>query len=335
MSEILLNIHRGSVVENIIRGDLVVTDQNGRTIACCGQTDKLAYMRSAAKPIQALVGLDAGIVEAYDITEEELAVFCASHNGESFHVAAVRSVLHKIGLTEHDLRCGADYSYNSKIKAEMIKKGLKKSTLFNNCSGKHTLMLAVCQKKGWSIEDYYLPDHPLQQSILAKIAYYTGVDKQQITIGVDGCGVPVFAMPLVNMAMAYAKLANPAQMCLQEAAAAKKIVKAMTSYPHMIAGTGEFCTALMTATQGRIIGKKGSDGIYCSACLGGPAIAVKIEDGNMRALYPVMMSIYKQLELLSKNEQEALAPFAAWDNINCRGQKVGGAETVFRLEKYF
>ncbi len=334
MAEVLLHIYRGTLAENIIRGDIVVTDRQGQLMSGCGDIQKLTYMRSAAKPIQALVGVEAGVLEAYNIGQEELAIFCASHNGQSFHVAAVRSVLAKIGLREQNLLCGADYSFNPQIRAKMIEEGLAKSPLFNNCSGKHALMLAVCQKMGWSIDDYYLPEHPLQQAILAKVAFYAGLDKEQITIGVDGCGVPVFALPLINMAKAYAKLVNQHALSPREATAAKKIISAMAAYPHMIAGSGEFCTALMEVTKGRIIGKKGSDGVYCSACANGPAIAVKIEDGNMRALAPVMMSIYKQLQLLTKEEEQALSLFASWDNVNCRGQVVGSVKAVFSLQKY-
>lgn len=334
MSEVLLHIDRGSLTENIIRGDIAVVGQHGHLIAGCGDNQKLAYMRSAAKPIQALVGVKAGVLEAYDINQGELAIFCASHNGQPFHVAAVRSVLTKIGLSEQNLLCGAAYSLNPHIRAKMIEEGLAKSPLFNNCSGKHVLMLAACQKMGWGIEDYYLPEHPLQQAILAKVAFYADLDQEQITIGVDGCGVPVFAMPLINMAKSYATLINQQILPPAEAAAAKKIIDAMAAYPHMIAGSGEFCTVLMQVTKGRIIGKKGSDGVYCSACVGGPAIAVKIEDGNMRALAPVMMNIYKQLQLLTKEEEQALSSFVSWDNINCRGQVVGSTKTVFSLRKY-
>ncbi|MCL2817980.1 MAG: asparaginase [Clostridiales bacterium] len=335
MPEILLEISRGPLTENMIRGDVAVTDAEGAPLFHAGDPYKYTYMRSAAKPLQALSLLERGAAARFGFSLEEIAVMCSSHNAEDFHTEAVRSILAKIGLDESRLKCGASYSYgNPAVTESLIRRGLPKSPLFNNCSGKHSAMLALCVLEGYGLDDYYLPEHPAQQLIRQTVADCAGMKKEQLTVGIDGCGAPVFALPLHNMAYAYARLLNPHGFGTARAQAAAAVREAMTGFPRMVAGTGEFCTALTTAFESSLIGKKGADGVYCVG-LAAPAlgIAVKTEDGSLKWISSVVMSVLDQLGVLSSAQKRALGSFYFQDNLNCRGEKIGQISPVFTLQK--
>ncbi len=332
MAEGLVQITRGNLTENIIRGDIVVLDQNGHLNAVCGNSQKKAYLRSAAKPIQAIVAVREGVLEYFDITDEELAVMCASHIAEEVHIKAILSILQKISLDESALACGTDYSYDPELREKRIANHVQKRAVFHNCSGKHACMLAICKMKGWDTRTYYLPDHPVQQRILDEICNFSGLSRNQITVGIDGCGVPVFAMPLERMALMYANLAHP-NFSEDYAESCQRICKAMTTYPLMVAGTGQFASVVMQVSQGNILAKPGADGIFCSHIFDrGLSVAVKMEDGNGEVLSLVMMSVYQQLGVLNAQQLEALQSFACVNNKNCRGEVVGMKESIFELE---
>ncbi|MDR2712189.1 MAG: asparaginase [Clostridiales bacterium] len=333
MSDILVRISRGKIVENIIRGDLVVMDKQSSIVAKVGDPYKVTYVRSAIKPIQTSVILEQGIAERYGINDGEIAVMCSSHNAEDFHIRAVSSILEKIGLDESYLLCGAEYSLNPKIAERYIREGQPRRAINNNCSGKHACMLAIAMMEAADLSGYTKLKHPVQQKILQTVAAYCGMKPEDIIIGLDGCGVPVFGMPLYNMALSYINLGNPDLLERPRGDAVRRITQALAAYPLMIAGTGEFCSRLIEVTKGRIIGKKGADGIFCATLVnGGLALAVKLEDGNMLGLAPVVMSILKQLELVTKEESDRLAHFYIRDNINCQYDKVGEVRPVFDLE---
>lgn len=333
MCELLVEVTRGPLVENVHYGSLAVVDGTGKVVAYAGDPHYLSYMRSAAKPLQASAALESGAIDRFGISEAELAVMCGSHIGDSYHVEAVSGILRKIGLTEDAFTLGPDLSMSHRLREQRLAEGVAASCVFNNCSGKHACMLALCRDKGWDIRDYQRPDHPVQQLIRATVAAYSEMPADDIVIGVDGCGVPVFAMPLDHMARAYYNLANPAEkLPPTRAAAARRITAAMTRHPEMVAGHGMFCTALMTATKGRIVGKLGADAVYCCAPVDGElGIALKITSGNTAMLAPVMVRALTQLDLLSREEQAELTRFASFDNFNCQKDKVGATHAVFDL----
>ena len=333
MSEILINITRGNIIENIVRGDIVVINNQGELIAASGNPYKLSYMRSAAKPIQAAAIVERGVVNTFNLNSKELAVMCSSHIAGDYHIEVINSILDKIGLTEDDFQLGPDYSLNPQMREELIAKGIEKRKIFNNCSGKHASMLALCVKEGWDKKTYYLPGHPVQNIILDNMAYYTGVPKEDIIIGIDGCGVPVFGVPLFNMAWAYNRLVNHQNLAPEKTQVADMIISAMWDNPEMVSGRGEFTTALLEACKGHILGKIGADGVYCCTVKDGPSIAVKIEDGNGSVLPYVMVSILTQLEVLDKKEAKALQGFSTKNNINCREEIVGEIKPSFELSK--
>lgn len=327
----LIHVYRGALIENIIRGDIVVINEHAQIVNEIGNGHKVSYMRSSAKPLQASAVVEKGAISAFGIDNQELAIMCASHNGEDYHVKAVETILSKIGMVEDDLTLGADYSYNSKIREKMLKTDLPKRKLINNCSGKHAAMLALCKHLNLPKRNYNLPEHAVQQWILETVASYTGMLKEDIILGIDGCGVPVFAMPLYNMALGYLNLLNPDRLGEKRAMAARQIVAAMAQYPEMVAGNGEFCTELIRVTKGRLIAKKGADGIYCCAQKEGPALALKIEDGNMQVLPQVLLAALSQLGLLNFQEEHKLTEYVQSEIINCQGNVVGEKVTVFNF----
>lgn len=332
MSEILIKETRDPIVENIHRGDIVVVNGEGEKIAYLGEPYKLAYMRSAAKPFQAFAVLDCGAVDYFGLTEKELAVICGSHYAEDFHVLAVISILFKIGLDERYLQCGPSYSISSKVTMDYVKKGVEKKNVFHSCSGKQAGMLAIAAKEGYDARTYLDINNPVQQRILDVIAYFTEMDREKIIIGIDGCGAPVHGMPLINMAKAYMKLANPARVEEKYVGSLRKIGMIMTGYPEMIAGTGAFDTELMKVTRGRLVAKMGSDGIYCVGAMRKDiGIAIKIEDGNIKVLPSVVLETLKQLELISNDELEELKHFYTIDIKNNQGAKIGEIKPDFRL----
>lgn len=332
MSEILIEIRRGPIAENLIRGNAAIVGVDGQLLYRIGDPDYFTYMRSTAKPLQASAAVECGAIDHFKITDAELAVMCGSHIGDQYHIDALESILAKIGLSESDYTLGEDLSFSEELRRQRLVAKVSPRKIYNNCSGKHACMLAICRYMNWDYHAYQRPDHPVQLLIRKTVAKYAELSEDKLTIGTDGCGVPVFAMPLSRMARAYYNLANPANLPVGRALAANRITEAMGKYPQMVAGYGCFCTELMTATKGRIIGKLGADGVYCAAVLDGNiAIALKMEDGNMTTMPLAMMRILTELDLLSKEEKDQLAKFSAYDNYNCQGDKVGEIRAVFEL----
>ncbi len=332
MSEVLVHVTRGDLVENIHRGDAVIVKAGGEIVAEVGCPHKVTYMRSSAKPIQACTVIQSGAAEHFGLSEKEIAVICASHYAEDFHIEAVLSILKKIGLDEEAFLLGATYSLNDKITARFLREGKEKSKIYNNCSGKHAGMLALAMHMGYDIKSYDKPENPVQQMMLSTVAEFVGMKQEDIHIGIDGCGVPVFGMPIYNMALSYAKMADITSFEGARGVAVCKIIDSMTTYPEMVSGTGGFCSELMKATKGRIFGKLGADGVYCLGIRDkGIGLALKVEDGSAKALSCVVIEALKQLHELSDIELKALESFYIKENINTQGRKVGEMKTDFKL----
>lgn len=228
-----------------------------------GDPDKYTYWRSAAKPIQAFNVILSGAAEKYGFTDKELAIMCASHYGEKFHLETVQSILSKIGLTENHILGGTVTSLNSKYVLELASKQTELNPMYSDCSGKHAGKLSICQHKNYPLETYKELAHPVQQEILKVITDMCDVKKDDIAIGIDGCSVPVHALPLKNMALAYARLANPEGLASEYKDTSEKIFTAMNKHPEMISGTDGFCTDLIAETNNKLVGKVGAEGVYC------------------------------------------------------------------------
>lgn len=333
-SEILLHVTRGSLVESLHRGHLAVADASGGIKSAAGDPEAFIFARSSMKPIQALPVLESGAADAYGFTEEEIAILAASHNGEEFHTATVASMLGKLGLAANCLLCGPHAPYHGASAAKLAQSGLSPSELHNNCSGKHAGMLALSLRLGADIGTYMDREHPVQKRMLETVSKLSGYPAERIALGTDGCGVPVFGLPLNRLAAAYAQLGvlSRARDDSGLSAAARRIVAAIRAYPAQLAGTGRYDTRLIQVTQGRVIGKMGAEGVFAvSVPEAGLGLALKIEDGAQRALYPVVTEALLQLGWLTGEEGRLLAEFHRPVVRNWKGTEVGEILPVFKL----
>jgi len=254
-----------------------------------GDAESYVYARSSAKPFQAIPLVLSGATEAPGLTDEELAVACASHNGEEAHLAAVRSILKKARLSEKALQNGAHPPLYAPAAAELARSGEEPGVIHGNCSGKHAGMLAVCVRQGWESGSYRDPDHPLQRWILEIVSRFCGLDKDDILLSGDGCGVPAFGMPLKNLATGFARLATGERLPEDLAGAAERVRRAMWERPYMVAGTGRLDTAVMDGTD--LACKSGAEAVFCAGSPDGWGLALKISDGASRALRPAALAI--------------------------------------------
>jgi L-asparaginase II len=316
---------------------------DGSMVASLGDPEHVTFFRSSAKPFQALPLVISGAADYYGLTPEELALACGSHGGERKHVETVLAVLHKIGLSSEALECGAHAPYDPDAKKQLHDRHEAPTALHNNCSGKHAGMLALARFLGEDIPSYLQPGHPVQQKVLAIIGDFSGLPPESIPSGIDGCGVPTYALPLRVMAQMYARLIVPPaafDVALQDAC--RRIVTAMTAYPEMVEGTAEgesLDSALMAATDGRLVSKVGAEGVYtaavlpCEAWPAGLAVAMKIEDGDGagRARSPIVIELLRQLGILGARELDLLKAYTVPEVKNHRGKTVGRVQTSFML----
>ncbi|CAN5226367.1 asparaginase [soil metagenome] len=326
-SEILAHVIRGKTVESVHRGHFIVMDGNGNTVASAGNPKTVTYFRSACKPHQSIPLITSGAADAFGFTEDEIAMSCASHSGEPMHVEIVRRMLEKIGMAESDLRCGIHYPFSETESRRMQRAGESPTQLHNNCSGKHTGMLALAKHIGADVANYEDPAHRVQQRILRAIAEFTELPTETIAIGIDGCAVPNFAVPVEAMARSFINLIAPGKLHMAIQSAASRVVSAMLSYPELIGGTERFDTILMQAAHGRLISKVGADGVWlcgvlpCERYPSGLGIAIKIEDGD--DLYSRSVVAIELLRRLGVLAPDALADLSPMPIKNRRGDKVG------------
>ena len=254
-----------------------------------GDAGGFAYARSSAKPFQAIPLILSGAAGALGLTDEELAVACASHNAEEPHLAAVRSILQKARLSEGELQNGAHPPLYAPAAARLARSGEEPKPIHGNCSGKHAGMLAVCVHEGWETGSYRDPDHPLQRWILEIIARFCGLEREVILPGGDGCGVPAFGMPLENLATGFARLATGENLPDDLTEAAGRVRRVMREHPYMVAGTERFDSAVMSSTD--LVSKSGAEAVFCAGSPEGWGLALKISDGAGRGLRPAALTI--------------------------------------------
>lgn len=334
-AELLLHVVRGSLTESAHRGHIAVTDRTGRIFYSAGNPRMMTYARSSMKPIQALPVLESGAADEFGFNPEEIALMCASHNGEPSHTAAAASMLHKLGLPMTCLLCGPHVPFGAAAAAKLAGSGAEPTELHNNCSGKHAGMLALALKLGAPVQSYMEPEHPVQQLMIGKVSGMTDVPAHELLLGTDGCGVPVFGLPLHRLAQAYARLgALSLDTGTTEGAAASRVLEALRLHPFQIAGTDRYDTHLIEVTQGRIIGKMGAEGVFALAAPEqGLGLALKIEDGTQRAIYPAVTEALVQLGWLHGREAELLSGFHKPVLRNWKGTPVGEIRPVFTLSQ--
>jgi L-asparaginase II len=339
--EPLVEVRRGSITESRHRGHIAAVDADGQVVASLGVPETVTYLRSSAKPHQAVPLIASGAADRFGFTEQEIAVACASHNGEPIHTEAVASMLGKIGLPQSALKCGTHEPFGTEIARRMRERGEMPNVLQNNCSGKHTGMLALALHLGAPTETYDQPGNPAQLLIGRTIAQFSGVPLEDIAVGVDGCGVPVFGVTVRAMALMYARLvAPPAAWDRETREACRRVVGAMTSYPEMVGGIQErLDTVMMRAAGGGLISKVGAEGVYTVGVLPserwpqGLGLALKIEDGeDHRARPPAVIEALRQLGALTTEALEAVAPYATFPVHNHRGDTVGEVRASFELK---
>ncbi|MGZ5306078.1 MAG: asparaginase [Actinomycetota bacterium] len=317
----LIRVIRGGLTESIHSGHVAVCDVDGTLIAWAGDPDRMVFARSCMKPLQAAVSLTA-IAET--LPDRETAVMAGSHNGEPIHVGTVRALLERAGLEAGALRNPPGWP----LDAETMATSRHKHKLLHNCSGKHAGMLLACVRAGWDPATYLRASHPLQRRVTRAVRRATGL--KDLTMGVDGCGVPVHGMPLRSMATLYARLARPERLG-GVAPAADRVTEAMLSEPYLVGGRHRVDTDVMKAT-GDVVVKSGAEALGCAAILpSGLGVAVKVEDGGSRASAPVLIRVLEQIDGLSAAQLRGLA-FYASPPVMGGGKPVGALETVFDLQ---
>jgi L-asparaginase II len=315
-------------------------DTQGTLLAWAGNPDHCCYMRSSAKPLQLVPLLEDHLDERYGFRDEDLAVMAASHEGEERHTQAVSRILARIGLDERALRCGTEPPGNEATCQRLRILGREPGPLHNNCSGKHAAMLALAVAGGYSLDDYPVPTHPVQQRIMGVIHEMTGAEDP--VIGVDGCGVPVFGMPLRAMAYGYARLIDPRGLPSERAQACRRVTAAMRAHPGMVSGEGRLEDALMPASGGRLLLKGGAEGLLAvgipetgSATGCGLGLVLKMEDGSgsSRASGPALLEALSQLGVLKPEERAKLPAHDFGPVYNHPRQVVGVSQPAFRLHR--
>jgi len=321
---ILVHSNRGPIVESYHRGAICVVNENKEIVFSCGDVNQLCYPRSAMKFFQQIPLLVMGGIEKYDLTFEEIAILCGSHNGENKHVDVVRSILKKGGFTEEDLECGPQMPTHRIDQEFLIKNEIKPQRIHNNCSGKHAGFLLLCKLMNVEHKNYIDPNHPIQKEIAQTIAKYYEVDSSSLVCGIDGCSAPIYAFTLLQQAKAYANLVNPIKFNSKEQKACEILVSAVTQFPFMLAGSKRYCSELMEIIGNKVIGKTGADGVYCLALKNEKwGIALKIDDGKMGPQYNVAQALLEQSGILNNNESEKLSHYLVQENKNFGGLHFG------------
>ena len=314
-------VTRGALIESRHRVHAIAMDASGNTLAEANDATIVTHWRSCAKPFQIMPLLESGGFDELGWGDDELALSCGSHGGEPEHVALARSMLASIGMEEGDLACGPHEPLASRGQKLLREAGQRPSRLHNNCSGKHSAMLALARKAGWPTVGYERDDHPVQRACLAEVSNWTGVAESEIVCAVDGCGVVVFALPLSAMALAYARLADAAR---RSPSVPSRIVNAMQTRPFLLGGSDRFDSMLIEATEGRVVSKIGAEGVHSIAIVAeGIGIALKVEDGAMRAQFPAVIRVLQHYGALPHEVPPRLAEFAHRTLRNTRGEVVG------------
>ncbi|MCK6449566.1 MAG: asparaginase [Alphaproteobacteria bacterium] len=300
---VLVEVTRGGMVESRHAGTVAVVDAKGKTVLACGDIAQPVYPRSAIKPIQALPLIESGAAERYRLGDAEIALACASHGGEPRHVATVLTWLGRIGCTVDDLECGG-HPPSHEASAEALYRGDGVVTpLHNNCSGKHTGFLSLAKHRGWPTRGYINEEHPVQQIVLRALAELGGADLARGARGIDGCGIPVVGMPIERLALAMARFADPGGLPDERVAAIKRIRAAMAKEPFMVAGTGRFCTRVMSTLGAAAMVKTGAEGVYMAALPTlGYGICLKIADGASRASQVALAAVLDRLGIEGARE---------------------------------
>ena len=348
----ILEITRGGIVESVHYGAAAVVDSSGRLLAWLGDPKLVTFLRSSAKPFQALPFIERGGDQTFHLTSKEVAIICGSHAGTDEHVEVIKGLQVKAGVQETDLLCGVQPPLSKQAEELLRARGEPPSPNRHNCSGKHTGMLAHARMRGLPIGDYVNPEHPIQKTILETLAEMCSLAVERVELGTDGCSAPTFAMPLYNAALGFARLCDPRGLSVERTSACRRITAAMMGNPQMVSGAERFDTRLMEVCSGRLVAKGGAEGYMAigvpAGALGadspGVGIALKVSDGdtashsgtdpNLRARSLAALEILRQMGYVSDKELEQLAEFGPVKPVlNWRKLVVGEARPRFTLQR--
>ncbi|MFO1060956.1 MAG: asparaginase [Dongiaceae bacterium] len=326
---VAVEVWRGEMVESRHRAAIAVVDARGRTVEQAGEVGRPVYGRSAVKPIQALPLIESGAADRWGLGPAEIALACASHSGEPRHVALVAAWLARLGLGPADLECGAQLPYAEAAAEALLRAGAAPGPLHNNCSGKHAGFLATARHLGEPTAGYIRRDHPVQRRVEAALGEMAGLALDRAPHGIDGCGIPVVGVPLERLALAMARIADPADLPTARADAVLRIRAAIAAEPFLIGGTGRFGTRLMQAVGAAALVKSGAQGVYCAALPGlGLGVALKVDDGSGPASEVVLGSVLRRLGVLTQAQLAALADLLQPPVPNRAGLETGRVRPV-------
>jgi L-asparaginase II len=338
---------RGGIIENTHGVHIAVTDTKGNILYSAGNPSRVTLSRSAAKPAQAVAVIETGAVEKFGFDDVDLALMCASHNSEDFHISRAKNMLSKIRAEEKDLQCGGHPAVSEEVNRAWIKAGFEPTGICNNCSGKHVAMMAGAEALGAEVLNYHQLDHPMQLEV-KRVVEELSLDPKQVGWGVDGCNLPAPAYPLYDLANNFAIFAEAADAVENSASTTQRtrnlarVFDAMTRYPEQVGGTGRFCTVLMQSYKGQLFGKVGADACYGVGvresedtrrlgAKGAFGIAAKVEDGNLEILYAVVAEVLEQLGVGTAEQRAKLDGFHYLKRRNTMNVVTGLVKFNFKL----
>ena len=324
--------YRGEIIDLIHYGDIVVSDYKGKILCYAGDIEKMTFARSSLKPIQAISIVESGAADYYKITDKELAIMCASHNGEPIHIQTITKILEKSGLTKENLTCSVAYPMYAPAENELKSNNIPRSSIFCDCSGKHSGMLITAKHNHENLDNYHSLNHPVQQRIINTVADICDVNVKDIKIAIDGCGVPVHALPLKIFAKGFARMTMPELFENNRSSAINRITNAMTQYPYMVAGANRFCTELMDAFGDRLFGKSGAGAFYGIGIKNkGIGIVVKMTEGTSNIIPYAVLETLIHLKVITRKEAESLPCYNDKNVYNGKKEIVGKYEPVLKL----
>ena len=292
VNPVLVEIARGDAVESRHRGAVAIANASGEIVLALGDIDTPIFPRSAVKAMQTIPLVESGAAAVFGLNDQELAVACGSHSGDDIHVETVRSLLAKAGVDESQLACGPHWPMSEKAARELIRADRRALPIHNNCSGKHAGMLAAARFLGLETVGYEQPEHPLQVMIARIISDISGIELAQCPMGMDGCSVPTWALPLRALATGFARFGSAGWLPPDRQAAAERLLKACFNAPVLVAGQGRLDTIVLTSLAPFVFSKGGAEGVHCAALPDqGLGIAIKIDDGSKRATDRVLAEL--------------------------------------------
>lgn len=339
---VLVEVLRGDALESAHSGAFVVTDADGAVVASLGDIDRAIFPRSAIKVLQALPLVASGAAERLQLSDAELAIACASHNGEPEHVATSLGMLKKAGLDANALECGTQWPARESVLRGMFTRHEQAGPAHNNCSGKHAgFVCLACQlaiqqgsDPGEFARGYIRPDHPVMREVSAALAAATDTDLSRVPVGTDGCSIPTYAIPLRQLALAFARVGTGQGLSPERANAARRLRQAVARAPFMVGGTARFDTQVMQQLGERVFCKIGAEGVYCASLPElGLGVALKIDDGTARGAEVAMAALIEALLPLGDADRSFMSTLSTPELKNWNGILVGSLRASAELRK--